>query len=294
MFVPSLEPLSEGEKPLNAARRATLLSRGRTRLGLETGLTPARSLDDTSPCMTKRKGQPSTQLLLDTDWLLFWYLNEERVDSLFSQLDGRLESERKDTVSKGVGGTGRLGFEVGSILAAIGLAKGKAEGELRSDYERIREVTSSLSVENKINVLLNHYLQEDSIARVDLIRCSPDEVLKQTASKRLQILAGGFIWHDQDAERAELWSHATSLDVPLITVPLLKQNIPAQQGPFFDEPGVMAHEVFCASLLRRERVLVRPIAIWFPDVDPDTDELTWSSGETTPQIDPETGALVSN
>jgi hypothetical protein len=221
-------------------------------------------------------GESPTERYGAEDWLLFWYLNRERIDSLFSQLNGRLETERKETVSKGVGGTGKLGFEIGNILALVGLAKGSAEAEVRSDYESIREVTSSLSMENKVIVLLNYFRRADMLVKVHLAAGDPNQTVRQIASRRFQLLAGWLNWQDTGDGRSELLSHALTADgSPLVRIPLLETNILQQQGPFYDEPGGMPHLTFCACLVRGSRVLVRPIAIWFPDVDQDSEEIQW-------------------
>jgi hypothetical protein len=62
----------------------------------------------------------------------------------------RARVRRKETTSRGAGGTGRVGIELGGILAALGLVKATAGAEVRTDYEKILEITSSLSTENRM------------------------------------------------------------------------------------------------------------------------------------------------
>ncbi len=220
-----------------------------------------------------------------SELLIFWYRNDAKIDALYSQLAGRVIEEQKETVSKGVGGTGKLGFELGSLLAILGLAKGKAEGELHSDYETILEITSGLSVENKTALLLAHLRQEEQLAHVELFSNNLDEVLGAITKARFQVISGSFTYStEEDAKRGELRStlrdpggSGSFVRVPL----LLDLQTPNQAINAFDDEDPFPHEIFCESIVRRGWILANPIAIWLPHSNPDTDMIEWSSGSDT-------------
>jgi len=223
-----------------------------------------------------------------TDFELFdfWYQNEHKVDALFSGLSGRLETERKESVSKGVGGTGKLGLELGGLLAAIGLAKGTAEGELRSDYEKILEVTSSLSIENKIGLLLAHLREQGELAELEVDRLSADALVAGIRGSRFQLLLGEYVWFTDGDERYELRSSRQREDGegPLVRVPLLADNMTPNQATqvmFWDEGDgkveAWPHEVFAHCIVRDGWVLANPVAIWLPDQDDPAG--AWSTGD---------------
>jgi hypothetical protein len=216
----------------------------------------------------------------DFEWFDFWYQNEHKIDALFSGLNGRIETERKESVSKGVGGTGRLGFELGGLLAAVGLAKGKVEGELRSDYAKILEVTTSLSIENKIGLLLAFFTTEGELSELELAG-GEDELLQAIRKSRFQLLLGRFDYVATGDDRYELQSERrNAVGDALIRVPLLNDNMTPNQATqivFWEEGEAWPHEVFARCIVRPNWVLANPIAIWLPD-EVESAEAVWSTG----------------
>lgn len=126
------------------------------------------------------------------------YLNPVKVESLFAQLNGHVINERKERTEKGVKGVGKLGVEIGSTLAKLGLAKGTAEGKLSSDYSKILEITTTLSLENKLNVVQTYNDNYHRIARVDLSSVDYSELSSSIRASDFQILRGVFRLHIDD------------------------------------------------------------------------------------------------
>ena len=225
-------------------------------------------------------------------WVEFWYQNGGKIDSFISQLNGRIEGERKETVSKTVGGSGKLGFEIGGLLAALGLAKAKAEGELHGEYGKILEVTTSLSADNKVLLMLSFLEQQGQLAPVQLFDVEPAELLAAARRARFQLFMGGFTYLAGADGKAELRSVLAHDGEPLVRVPLLAEHfLPSQTINAVDGGDVFPHHVLCTSMPRVGWLLASPIAIWFPDVDPATDVLNWWTGRRTAPLD-ETGTPV--
>jgi hypothetical protein len=89
--------------------------------------------------------------LEETDQITyFWYFNQEKIDSLLSQLNGRLETERTEETSKGLDGKVSASAEVGGILAALGIGKLTAAGEKSKTASKVLSVTATLSPANKV------------------------------------------------------------------------------------------------------------------------------------------------
>jgi hypothetical protein len=220
---------------------------------------------------------------LQFDWFDFWYQNPQKIEALFSELNGRIETEHKETVEKGAGGTGTVGVEIGSLLAALGLAKGKAEAEVRADYKKILETTTSLSIENKIGLLLHYFQREQLLATVPLADADPVTVTRAATACRFTVLTSGFTLTDN--EKSELLSALRSPKTgePLIRIPLLGANYLQNQAVnVLDAEEVFDHEVFCTCIARQGWVLANPIAIWFPYHDPDEPVVESWTGERTP------------
>ena len=108
---------------------------------------------------------PSSGGRFDSELLDYWYRNDQKVESLFAQLNGRIETERKETVSKGSERSGKLGIEIGSILAFLGLGKANAEASLQISHDKILEITSALSIENKAAVLMTYLRRSGELGR---------------------------------------------------------------------------------------------------------------------------------
>jgi hypothetical protein len=129
--------------------------------------------------------------VVGTRFVNYMYVNPGKIESLFAQLNGRVVTERKEIVEKGVKGAGKLGVEVGGILAKLGLAKGVAEGELGADYSKILEITTSLSLDNKLDVLEEYIRAHGQLEEISL----PDEASdphQEYDAIRAQITASEF------------------------------------------------------------------------------------------------------
>src|ERR1044072_7098690 len=96
------------------------------------------------------------------------YINQTKVESFFSQIKGHLVNERKEKTEKGIKGAGKLGFEIGSILAKLGIGAGKSEGEVSSNYAKATETSSSLSTSNMFESIIAYHQERKSIAYIDL------------------------------------------------------------------------------------------------------------------------------
>jgi hypothetical protein len=98
----------------------------------------------------------------------YCYINPVRVDSFFSQLNGSLIKEQKERAQKGLKGTGKMALEFGSILAKLGLGKAGGEAQVSSDYAKISETISALSVANRIDFVLEFHDTRKSLAVIKL------------------------------------------------------------------------------------------------------------------------------
>jgi hypothetical protein len=222
----------------------------------------------------------------DFEFFDYWYQNERKIDALFSDLNGRVEKERKETASKAGGGTGKVGAELGGLLAVLGLAKATVNGEVRADYEKILETTSSLSVENKIGLLLAFLKKQGELTDVFLDAHETEDMLAQAVTAtRFQLIMGEFVFV-RSGERVEIQSARTDVRTgkPFVRVPLLDENMVPNQGTqvfWADEgeaPEPWPQEMFCRCTPRQGWLLANPIAIWLPDAA-DSRTATWSTGQ---------------
>ena len=124
--------------------------------------------------------------------LYFWYLNSNKIDSLFSQLYGRLETERTEQTARGLDGKVSASVEVGGILAALGLAKINAGGEATKTASTVLEVTATLSPQNKVLVLMEYLQRAGQLATLDVDATSEASLLTALGSSRFQVLRGQF------------------------------------------------------------------------------------------------------
>jgi hypothetical protein len=288
---------ARGGRPESGNTRAESVEIVLETSGATTGVTPvvgsqlqedqqmSWSSDDQKPTPYDYK-KPIPGHRYDFDWMISWYRNDHKVDSLFSQLVGRLETERKETASKAHGTTGKVGLDLGGILAKLGLAKVSAEGELRADRENILEITSSLSMDNKMAVLLSALEERGQLDRIRLFEQPVQAIVEAMRPKHFQVLSGWF-WPigGENSERSEIASDIQRPDGngPLIRVPLLRkfflpiQNMPGTPDDEYDEGIPFAHEVFCSCTLRPGWILASPVAIWFPHVDAETSQKLFGS-----------------
>ena len=233
---------------------------------------------------------PSSGGQFDSKLLDYWYRNDQKVESLFAQLNGRIETERKETVSKGSQRSGNLGIEIGSILAFLGLGKGNAEATLQTTNDKILEITSALSIENKAAVLMTYLRRSGELGAVALFGGERSGVTQGVKRHRFSVISGGFVYIE-DEKRPELQSALRADDGrALVRVPLLNDHHLLNQAVnALSEEDIFPHEVFCQCLIRPGWILANPIAIWFPYPTEDSEELQWSDGTSTSLLDPETG-----
>jgi len=120
------------------------------------------------------------------------YLNPIKVESLFAQLNGHIVNERKERTEKGIKGSGKFGIELGNILATLGLAKATTDGELSSDYSKILEITTTLSIENKLDVFQAYVNKHRQIANIDSSLSKHSEICASIRSTDFQTIKGVF------------------------------------------------------------------------------------------------------
>ena len=209
-----------------------------------------------------------------TSWYDFWYINVRKVEGFLSQITGRLEQEQREGTTKQVGGTVHLGVEIGKILAALGLASANASAEVRGDYSRVVEVTTSLTVDNKVILLAEYLNRAGQLARVEVGQTPAAQVARTVTEHPFQILAGQFDYAEGDKnDQAELRSKATTgKGDPVVRVPLLLGNMTMNQAVNALGEDFFPHNVLCRCMIRPNYVLANPIAVWFPYVDPDNFE----------------------
>lgn len=96
----------------------------------------------------------------------YWYLNREYIDSLYSQIQGKLVTEERESKSKEKKSIAAGRISLGSILSALGL--GDITGELSAEASEggALELTSYLTAENKVNILFEYYDANKILGRV--------------------------------------------------------------------------------------------------------------------------------
>lgn len=90
-----------------------------------------------------------------------------------------------------------MGVEIGKILAALGLASANASAEIRGDYSRAVEVTTSLTVDNKVILLVEYLNRAGQLARVEVGQ-APGQVAHMATEHPFQILTGQFDYAEGD------------------------------------------------------------------------------------------------
>ena len=199
----------------------------------------------------------------------FWYINSQKVDSLFAQLQGYVESEWKQQTSKGSSATGKAALQLGSILATLGLGKASLEGEIKGDYSKLLEVTRSLADVNKIHVLLEYQRKNDSLAQVRLQSSTREEVIASLKQSPFALVMGYFNYDDR------LMKSDPVSAVPA-QVPTLEGNVLLNQAiNAMSEEDYFGHNIFATTVPRPEYLLINPIAIWFAHAWEDAPENQW-------------------
>lgn len=198
------------------------------------------------------------------------YLNPTKVDSLFSQLQGEVVTEKKERSEKGLKGTGKLGIELGSILAKLGIGKGTGEAEVGSNYSRILEVSSTLSIENKANLLHEHYTTDRHAQIIDLNTVSETALMDIIRSSSVQIFIGGFSYSEfPKKETDELWSERRQKNskLPLVKIPVFRKCFAMDQAlNAWTSEDYFSTAALCQCLMTKKGILASPIALWWHDL----------------------------
>jgi hypothetical protein len=199
----------------------------------------------------------------------FWYFNKDKIDSLFSQLNGRLETERTEEKSKSLDGKVSASAEVGGILASLGIGKLAAAGEAQKTASQVLSVTATLSPANKTLVLIEYLQRVSQLAVVRINDAEETSVVNEVTGRPFQLLLGTFDRKDNvDAKRAVLRSERRSgAGGPMVEVPLLYQNELNDQF-WVDEEEYVAMGVFAQVFVRPGKFVASPIAIWYATLSP--------------------------
>lgn len=93
----------------------------------------------------------------------YWYLNEEHVDSIYSQIQGRLVVEETSQSQKGKKRGGAIKAGLGSILSVLGIGELAADISAESSEGNSLEVKSVLTPENKVNIIFEYFRATDGL-----------------------------------------------------------------------------------------------------------------------------------
>jgi hypothetical protein len=222
----------------------------------------------------------------------FWYFNQDKIDSLFSQLNGRLETERTEEKSKSLDGKVSASAEVGGILAALGIGKIAASGEAGKTASKVLSVTTTLSPANKTLVLIEYLQRAGQLAVVRVSDAEEAALVKEVASRPFQLLLATFDKKHVDARRAMLRSERrSSAGGPMVEVPLLYQNeINDQFG--VDEGEYIAMGVLAQVFVRPGKLVASPVAIWYGTQSPDDASWMYWTPRSEPLAQPAQLELV--
>jgi hypothetical protein len=233
----------------------------------------------------------------------FWYLNAAKVDSMFSQINGRLETESTEEKSKALDGKVSTAVEVGGLLARLGIGKLDIGGEVSKAAGTVLSVTSTLSPANKVYLLMEYLQRANQLAVLAVDEIDEKAVLTRIAERPFQILHGRFdsSWgiteREPDPPKIRMASSEArnSKGKALIEVPLLPGSMLPDQiiydvkmaGGFY--PNAMFAQVF----VRPGRFVASPIAAWWPIVSPRDMAATYWSPVSEVAPDPKLLALES-
>jgi hypothetical protein len=239
------------------------------------------------------------QWLTETDQITyFWYLNAAKVDSMFSQINGRLETERTEEKSKALDGKVSTAVEVGGLLAKLGIGKLDIGGEVSKTAGRVLSVTSTLSPENKVVVLMEYVQRANQLAVLPVDEIDENAVITRVVGRPFQVLHGRFDLTDEEpnlktrlaSSEARNSKGEALIEVPLLLGSMLPDQIThsaTSEGDFF--PNALFAQIF----VRPGRFVASPIAAWWPNVSPEDSTITYWSPATEPASDPKLLALES-
>lgn len=172
-------------------------------------------------------------------------------------------SKSRETVKRGRGTAGRLAIQIGGFLH-LGSLRGDAE--LRSSYERIVELTTTLSHPNKVDLLIKHHRSENALLEVDLdapSAAADDD--SPAAWAGYALLSGAFRYRSRTdgyavLESAAQWAHG---DGPFLCVALDTEQFTQRHQVFMDaKAGTFRHTIFCQCVPQSNAVWAEPFAIW--------------------------------
>jgi hypothetical protein len=174
----------------------------------------------------------------------FWYLNAAKVNSMFSQINGRLETERTEEKSKALDGKVSAAVEVGGLLAKLGIGKLDIGGEVSKAAGTVLSVTSTLSPENKVVLLMEYLQRANQLAILPVDEIDEDAVLARVAERPFEIMHGGFDLTDEEpnvktrlaSSEARNSKGDALIEVPLLLGSMLPDQITdsaTSEGDFF-------------------------------------------------------------
>lgn len=228
----------------------------------------------------------------------YCYINAEKVESYFSQINGCIITESKVASQKKLKGVSKFGLETGSLLAKLGIAKGQVEGKISRGNSKTLEITTALTVYNKIDFLLEYLNNCGSLGYIELKDYSVERSKIDWTARGidLHVVFGrfhGMIQGVSDQEtypilheiflgchtnnkeeialrernlnwKAKLASRLTvsdDCDEPLVTVPLFLGNITQNQGFVCEFPIPRYYEIIGNALMSERQITVNPLAI---------------------------------
>lgn len=139
----------------------------------------------------------------------YLFLNEERLDSLFSQIYGKFLIEWKDHKGKGKKTSGKLKIELGSLLAKFGIGKLSGDANAELDYRDFAETLNRFTPENKASLIMRFYDEKGllrllSLDELDKEKTEPENTILLISNFYIKKLGGKDF--DDDNERKEFFS----------------------------------------------------------------------------------------
>jgi hypothetical protein len=228
------------------------------------------------------------EMLENTDQITyFWYLNVAKVDSMFSQVNGRLETERTEEKSKSLDGKISTAIEVGGLLAKLGIGKVDVGGELSKAAGNVLSITSTLSPQNKVVVLMEYLQRANQLTVLRVDGLDEQATLARIAERPFQILHGKF---DLTDEQPNLRTRLSSSEArnsrggAMIEVPVLLESMLPDQITYSatSEGDFWPMAFFVQVFVRPGKLIASPIAAWWPVVSPDEESVTYWSPSSEP------------
>jgi len=118
----------------------------------------------------------------------YWYLNEVEIDSLYSQVMGRLVIQEKHQKQKARTKGSSMKATLGNVLALLGIGSLGADLTAASSAQEAEEITSVLSTANKLNIVYEFFRAQDEIDIID----TTTEAKQPAISRHAQYITGDF------------------------------------------------------------------------------------------------------